>query len=223
MVQTRKLVKEFRMGPQVIRAVDGVNLSLQKGKVTAIMGPSGCGKSTLMHLMGALERPTEGSLVVDGVEVTSLSAREEVEYRRRKVGFVFQDYHLLPGLTALENVALPMELAGAPRARQAPRAMDLLESVGLGEERHGHRPTRLSGGEQQRVAIARALANDPSLILADEPTGNLDSKTGRQIVDLLFRLAKEEGKTVVLVTHEPGLGRRADRLVQMEDGRIVEG
>jgi putative ABC transport system ATP-binding protein len=215
-----RLSKRFKSGSSVIKAVDEVDLRLPRGRLAALRGPSGCGKSTLLNLLGALDRADEGRLEVDGVDVTALRGGKEVAYRRQKVGFVFQQFNLVPHLSALENVTLPMELAGAPGARARARGRELLSRVGLGPEKHGRRPAKLSGGEQQRVAIARALANDPPIILADEPTANLDSKTGRLIVELLQSL-RDEDRTVIIATHDNAIAARADLVIEMSDGRIT--
>ena len=215
-----KLSKRFKSGSSVIQAVDQVDLRLPRGQLAALKGPSGCGKSTLLNLLGALDRADDGRLEVDGVVVTALRGGREVAYRRDKVGFVFQQFNLIPHLSALENVTLPMELAGmaAPRARA--RGKELLARVGLGPDKHGRRPAKLSGGEQQRVAIARALANDPPIVLADEPTANLDSKTGRLIVELLQSLRRED-RTVIIATHDSAIAAGADVVLEMNDGRIT--
>jgi ABC-type lipoprotein export system ATPase subunit len=215
------LTKHFTMNGHLIKAVDGVSFALAPRQLIAVLGPSGCGKSTLLYLLGGLEKPTAGTLVVNGVDVGALAGRQEIGLRRRTVGFVFQAFHLIPNLTALENVMLPLELAGRPRPEREERARDLLSQVGIAEERQAHRPGKLSGGEQQRVAIARALANDPAIVLADEPTGNLDARTGQRIVELLQRLASG-GRTVVLVTHNARLAQQADSHLELEDGRIVD-
>ncbi|MBI4282534.1 MAG: ABC transporter ATP-binding protein [Chloroflexi bacterium] len=209
------------MGPHTVRAVDGVSMSIPRGKMVAITGPSGCGKTTLLYILGALEQPTSGKVLVDGVEVSTLSGSKAVEYRRTKVGFVFQNYYLVPNLSALENVMLPMDLRGVPRGQQEARAEELLTQVGIEEERLDHKPGKLSGGQQQRVVIARALANDPALILADEPTGNLDRRSGRQIVDLLLKLVETQGRTVVVVTHDPSVARKAHLRLRMADGKVL--
>jgi putative ABC transport system ATP-binding protein len=189
------------------------------GRVVAIAGPSGSGKSTMLGLMAGLDAPTTGTISLDGTEITSLGEDALARLRGERVGIVFQFFHLLPSLTAYENVLVPMEIAGV---RHAPaRARALLAEVGLSERGH-HYPAQLSGGEQQRVAIARAMANDPVILLADEPTGNLDSATGQQIIDLLISMRKARGRTLVLVTHDPGLADRADEVMMMRDGRIVE-
>ncbi len=214
------LSKHFTMGGEVIKAVDKVSFKIAPRQFIAITGPSGCGKTTLMYLLGSLEKPTAGKLTIAGIDVGSLRGRKENEFRRRKVGFVFQSFNLIPNLSALENVMLAMEVAGTHRANREGHARDLLLQVGLEERRHHHRPGKLSGGQQQRVAIARALANDPAVILADEPTGNLDSKTGRRIVELLQQLA-HQGHTVIVVSHDRSIARLADRRIELEDGRIL--
>lgn len=220
-VVVENLVKHFKTGPVTVRAVDDVSFRLPRGKMIALRGPSGCGKTTLLNLMGALDRPTAGHITVDGVNVGELVGRDEVTYRRHKVGFVFQIYNLVPQLSAAENVMLPMEFTGIPRREQRLRARALLKRVGIDYDRHDHRPSKLSGGEQQRVAIARAVVNEPAVVLADEPTGNLDSKTGRRIVDLLHGLS-QEGRTVVVATHDSSIAARADVILEMSDGRVVE-
>ncbi len=215
------LTKHFRSGPIVVKAVDGVSFRVPRGKIVALQGHSGCGKSTLLNLMGALDRPDAGRLSVDGVDVSRLSGAGEVAYRRRKVGFVFQQFNLVPDLSAIENVTLPMEFVGkGTNGASRARAADLLERVGIAQDRHGRRPTKLSGGEQQRVAIARALANDPPIILADEPTANLDSKTGRLIVGLL-RSLRDDNRTVVIATHDEAIAAKADLILEMSDGRLI--
>jgi ABC-type lipoprotein export system ATPase subunit len=214
------VTKHFTHNGHLVKAVDGVSFSLSPRQLIAITGASGGGKSTLMYLLGALEKPTSGKLVVGGVDLTFLSGGAEVAFRRNNIGFVFQAYELIPNLSALENVMLPMELAGRPPKEQAERARELLKLVGIDESRVSHRPGKLSGGQQQRVAIARSLANNPPLILADEPTGNLDSKTGKRIMELLQSLVTVQGKTVVLVTHERELAQEADSRLEIEDGKI---
>lgn len=217
------LVKHFRSaGSVVVPAVDGVTFTVPEGKLVAIRGASGCGKTTLLNLLGALDKPTAGSIVVDGVKVSEVRGKDEVGYRRKKVGFVFQSYHLIPNLSALENVMLPMGLLGMKRGKQQARARELLDRVGIDAGRQARRPARLSGGEQQRVAIARALANDPAIILGDEPTGNLDSKTGDRIIELLQNLA-HEGKTIILATHDAAIAARADFNMEMSDGKLFSG
>ncbi len=215
------LSKHFSSGPEEINAVDDVSFNLPKAKLIAIKGPSGCGKSTLLNLLGALDRPSIGTLFVDGIDVGELGGKQEVAYRREKVGFVFQSFNLIPWLTALENVLLPMELNPHSNAvDRESRAIELLRRVGIPKDRHRHRPAKLSGGQQQRVAIARAIANDPPVILADEPTANLDQKTGRIIVELLKSLSAE-GRTVIIATHDSEISNSAQIVLEMEDGKII--
>jgi ABC-type lipoprotein export system ATPase subunit len=220
MIIAEGLSKHFTQAGEVIKAVDRVNLKIAPRQLVTISGPSGCGKTTLMYLLGGLEKPTSGKLLIDGIDVAALTGRRENTFRREKVGFVYQSFNLLPDLSALENVLLPMEIAGTHPGERAARARQLLLQVSLEEKRHAHRPGKLSGGQQQRVAIARALANNPAVILADEPTGNLDSKTGRRIVELLVQLSRQ-GRTVVVVTHDRSIARLADKRMELEDGRII--
>ncbi len=216
------LVKQFSTSEYTtVAAVNGVSFSLPREKMIAIKGPSGCGKTTLLNLLGALDKPTAGNIVVDGIKVSELYGVNESEYRLRKVGFVFQYYYLIPSLTALENVMLPMDLRGMKRKGQEAGARRLLERVGLDASHQDRRPTRLSGGEQQRVAIARALANAPAIILADEPTGNLDSKTGKRIIELLYSLTQQEGRTVIVATHDADIAARADIVLEMKDAKLI--
>jgi putative ABC transport system ATP-binding protein len=219
-VTVDRLAKYFKSGGTTVPAVDDVSFELPRGKMIAIKGASGSGKSTLLNLIGALDRPTSGSIIVDGMDISRIHGGGEVKYRLSKVGFVFQSYYLIPNMTALENVMLPMELNGTRRKDREAKARDLLKRVGIGAPLQARRPTRLSGGEQQRVAIARALANDPSIILGDEPTGNLDSKTGKRIVEILYSLTKE-GKTVIVATHATEIATRADMVLEMEDGKVT--
>ena len=215
------LRKHFKSGPVDVPAVDGVSFRLPPGEMVALRGPSGCGKSTLLNLLGALDKPDSGSVIVDGVDVGKLGGAREVDYRRRKVGFVFQMFNLMPHLSAIENVMLPLELAGGMAASEMRfRAEALLRRVELPADRWVRRPTRLSGGEQQRVAIARALANDCPLILADEPTANLDSKTGTVIVNLLRSLASDN-RSVLIATHDDTIASKADEVIDMRDGKLV--
>jgi len=217
-LQVRDLVMRLRSGGREVAILDGVNLDVAARETVAVTGPSGSGKSTLLGLIAGLDRPTAGSIVLDGVEITTLDENRLARLRRDRVGFVFQSYHLIPTLTAIENVAMPLELAGRPHRLE--RARELLDTVAL-VGRADHYPSQLSGGEQQRVAIARALALRPPLVLADEPTGNLDSATGAQIIELLLALNREHGSTLVLVTHDEALAARGQRIVALRDGRVV--
>lgn len=219
LIEARDLVKLYRMGGETVHALDGVSFDIERGGYCAIVGPSGSGKSTLMNIIGGLDTPTEGRIVIDGADIGTLSDEGLAQFRNRTIGFVFQSFNLLPRLTALENVELPMIYSGAdPKARRE-EASALLERVGLGE-RMTHKPTQLSGGQQQRVAIARALAGNPALILADEPTGALDTQTGKEILALFGELNRE-GATVVLVTHDHDVAAATKRTIEMRDGRIV--
>jgi len=213
------LARRYQMGKTAVDALRGVDLAVQPGEFVSLVGPSGSGKSTLLHLIGGLVRPSGGEVWVNGLELGRSSDQQLVVYRRDTLGFVFQSFNLLAIKTAWENVAVPLMLAGAPLAQRRARALALLTQLGLGQ-RADHRPAELSGGEQQRVAIARALANRPRLILADEPTGNLDSRTGGEIMGLLRRLVREEGLTLLLVTHDMSVARYADRIVHLRDGAV---
>jgi putative ABC transport system ATP-binding protein len=218
-VEGRELTKVYRMESVEVRALDGVDVTVGRGDSLAIMGPSGSGKSTLLGLLGGLDRPTSGSLAFEGREVTRLSDDELARVRNQVVGFVFQNFQLLPRTSALGNVGLPLVYRGIGRAERRRRATEALEGVGLGH-RLQHRPSQLSGGEQQRVAIARALAAEPAMLLADEPTGNLDSRSGEEVLELLARLRAERGVAVVVVTHDAGVARRFDRTMLVRDGRL---
>jgi putative ABC transport system ATP-binding protein len=208
------------MGSEVVRALDGVDLVVERGSMVAIMGRSGSGKSTLLNILGGLDRPDEGQVVLDGVDITRLNGRALTRVRREKLGFVFQQFNLIPTLTALENVELPMRYARVPPGQRRQRALEALARVGLAHRAH-HRPSQLSGGEQQRVAIARALVMRPALVLADEPTGELDSQTAAQVIELMEALNRELGQTFLIVTHDPGLARHCGRIIRMQDGRII--
>jgi putative ABC transport system ATP-binding protein len=215
------VVKEYRRGTQTVRALDDVSLTVASGEFLSVLGPSGSGKSTLLHLMGALDTPTRGVVSIGGVDVATLSDDGLTDLRRHRLGFVFQFFNLLPTLSAWENVAVPLLLDGQRLGSLRSRAVPLLESLGLGH-RVDHRPAELSGGELQRVAIARALVGDPLVVLADEPTGNLDSETGAGVLDVLRRSCAERGAAVVMVTHDRGAAELGDRSVQLVDGRFVD-
>src|SRR5687767_13329983 len=218
MVSVRALTMRLASGGRPLTILEDVSLDVEHGDAVAIIGPSGSGKSTLLGLIAGLDTPTGGTITIGGVDITRLGEAALARFRRQTIGYVFQSYHLIPALTAAENVAVPLELAGERRV--AARARALLEQVGLGDRGH-HYPVQLSGGEQQRIALARAVALDPPLLLADEPTGNLDSATGAAIIDLLFALNRERGSTLLLVTHDPALAERAERVVSLRDGRVV--
>jgi putative ABC transport system ATP-binding protein len=218
MVSVRDLTMSLASGGRPLTILARVTLDVERGSAVAVIGPSGSGKSTLLGLIAGLDAPTSGTILVGGVDVTRLGESALARFRRETIGYVFQSYHLIPTLTAAENVAVPLELAGERGA--ATRARALLEQVGLGDRAH-HYPAQLSGGEQQRVALARAVALDPPLLLADEPTGNLDSATGGAIIELLFALNRERGSTLLLVTHDDALADRVDRVVSLRDGRVV--
>ncbi len=220
LIRTRDLRKEFQLGAQTIAAVDGIDLDIAPGEIVSIVGPSGSGKSTLLGLIGGLDTPTSGSIRIGGVEISGMSEGELTDIRNEKLGFVFQFFNLIPGLSATENVALPVQFANERRFDPQERAVELLTQFGLAD-RLDHRPNQLSGGEQQRVAIARALANNPPILMADEPTGNLNTEAGRLVVDTLMTVREDFGTTVILVTHDNGLADEADRKVTLVDGRLV--
>lgn len=220
-VQTENLTRIYGSGETAVTALDHVNLSVNEGEFLAVMGPSGCGKSTLLHLIGGLDRPTEGRVLLAGQDLTQMDDDSLTLLRRRKIGFVFQFFNLIPVLTALENVALPLLLDGVPAKEARQRAVEWLERMGLGERLH-HRPDQLSAGQQQRVAIARAMVTEPALILADEPTGNLDTRAGDDIANLLRQTVSQWGGTVLMVTHDPRIAAYADRIIFLKDGRIVD-
>jgi ABC-type lipoprotein export system ATPase subunit len=220
-VAVEGLHKRFRIGNQWVNALDNLSVRIPEGQFIGIMGPSGSGKSTLLYLLGGLDRQTAGQIVVAGRRLDNLSSEELANFRRDTIGFVFQAFHLVPTLTALENVALPGIFAGLPPDLREKRAARLLAALGMGD-RMDHRPSQLSGGQQQRVAIARALFNNPPIIMADEPTGALDSKTGQTVMEMLRYLCTRRGKTVIIVTHDPGVASYADRLLHLRDGRVVD-
>ncbi|HZL07858.1 MAG TPA: ABC transporter ATP-binding protein [Candidatus Dormibacteraeota bacterium] len=222
MLKVKGLKKIFQAGDLKVAAVNGVSFTVPEGQFASIVGRSGSGKSTLLSLLGALDKPTEGSIEIDGKDISQMRDHELIQYRCQKIGFVFQGYNLVPNLTALENVLLPMEFAKVPKQQRVERAKQLLDQVGLSDDKQQRKPGRLSGGEQQRVAIARALANRPKLILADEPTGNLDSQTGKMIFDLLHGLAKSENTTIVTVTHDLEIAGKTDRTFRLQDGKFKD-
>jgi putative ABC transport system ATP-binding protein len=221
MLRVAHVTKEYRSGDSKVVALDDVSLEIEQGQFASIVGKSGSGKSTLLALLGALDKPTAGEIAFDGENLTNVPSRGLTRYRRSKIGFVFQSYNLIPNLTALENVMLPAELTGASRRDRKARAAELLEQVGLAGDKQQRRPGRLSGGEEQRVAIARALVNRPKVILADEPTGNLDSQTGKMIFDLLHSLTRTMNTTIVTVTHDMSIAGKTDVTYRLKDGRIV--
>jgi putative ABC transport system ATP-binding protein len=220
-IYTQDLRRDFQMGHQTVHALDGVSLTVEAGEFLGVMGPSGSGKSTLLHLLGGLDRPTAGRIQVQGQDLTALDENGLAAYRRREAGFVFQAFSLVPTMTALQNVEFPMLFTRVPPAQRRERARHLLEAVGLAD-RVGHKPTELSGGEQQRVVIARALVNDPTIILADEPTGNLDSRTGAEVMALLAQLNQEQARTVIIVSHDPSIVNYTSRCIHLLDGRIAD-
>jgi putative ABC transport system ATP-binding protein len=219
-VQVENVEKVYKLGEIPVQALRDVSLELQKGEFVAIMGPSGSGKTTLLNLIGVLDKPTKGKIYIDGRDITKLKEKELTKLRRSTVGYIFQFYNLIPVLSAFENVELPMLIAGMPKEEREERAHNLLEKVGLAG-RENHRPDELSGGEQQRVAIVRALANKPSVVLADEPTGDLDSKTGKEVMQALRDLSSNEGATVIVVTHDSMVADMASKIFEMRDGRII--
>ncbi len=218
MIEIENLIKVYRRGKIEVIAIRDVSLKIEKGEMALLVGPSGSGKTTFLHLVGGIDRPTAGKIVVNGKNIVNFNDEELTNYRRKEVGMVFQFFNLLPMLTALENVMLPMEFVGVPRNERKSRAMELLKKVGM-EDRKNHYPDEMSGGEQQRVAIAVALANDPPIILADEPTGELDTETGMKIIEL-FKKLNDEGKTIIIATHDLRLEKYASRILEIRDGKI---
>ncbi len=221
-IRASNITRNLKLGSHLVHALRGVNLEILPKEMVGIIGPSGSGKSTLLGIIGGLDSPTEGRIEIDGVDITRMGENQLTDIRNRKIGFIFQFFNLIPTLTALENVALPIEFAQVPRHKPNRRAMELLEMLGLGGRFH-HRPNELSGGQQQRVAIARALANDPPILLADEPTGNLDTHSGDTVMEALNTIRDENGTTVVLVTHDRSLASQMDRVLTLVDGVIVDG
>ena len=221
MLVVKNLSKTFSSASGDVKALDGINLTIDTGKFASIIGKSGSGKSTLLAMLGALDIPTSGSVKVDDVDIAKLSPSKQTSYRANKIGFVFQQYNLIPNLTALENVMLALEFGRFPYSKRKERAKELLDEVGISADEQLRKPSRLSGGQQQRVSIARALANNPSIILADEPTGNLDSDTGKKIFDLLHKLSRSENTTIIAVTHDMDIAGKTDQTFKLKDGKIV--
>jgi len=220
-IKLENIWKTYLLGEVKLTVLKNVSLAIKRGSFTAIMGPSGSGKSTLLHLIGALDTPSKGNIYIDGQDVSKFSEDELAQIRGKKIGFVFQQFNLLPNLTALENVMLPMTFQGVPEKQRMERAKELLISLGL-EARINHKPNELSGGERQRIAIARSLANNPEVIVADEPTGNLDSATGKKIMEVFIDLHKKEKKTVIVVTHDPNIAGYTEETINIKDGEIVK-
>lgn len=220
-IELRNVWKIYTMGDVKVNALRGMNLTVRRGEFVSIMGPSGSGKSTAMNMIGALDIPTKGTILLEGQDIAKLTESDLAQIRGRKIGFIFQQFNLINTLTAIENIMLPMIFQNIPRSERVERARNLLQMVDLGDRIY-HKPTELSGGQQQRVAIARALSNDPEVILADEPTGNLDSKTGETVIGFLKKLNRQEGKTIVMVTHDPSVAKKADRTEYLLDGEIVK-
>ncbi len=220
-IEVNQLTKVYGSGDTAVRALDGVSLSIDEGKLVAVMGPSGCGKSTLLHLIGGLDQPTSGSVLIEGRDISRMKDDELTTLRRQKMGFIFQFFNLIPVLSAIENAALPLVLDGVPQTKAAGAAAQWLERNKLAD-RASHRPDELSGGQQQRVAIARAMISDPIIILADEPTGNLDTRSSDEIASSLRRLVTDYGRTVLMVTHDPRIAAYADRIIFLKDGKVVD-
>ena len=221
MIHVFDLTKTYHMGDVEVHAVDGITMKIVKGEFVSVMGPSGSGKTTLLNMIGALDNPTTGAVFINGINVANMNDKQQTELRLKNIGFIFQFYNLVPVLTAYENVELPLVFAEEPEDLRRERVTKFLTLVGL-EDRMNHLPAELSGGEQQRVAVARSLANEPSMIIADEPTGELDTKKGMEIINLLHNLNKELDQTILMVTHDPAVGNLADRLLKMRDGKIID-
>src|ERR1700730_1667776 len=219
-IELHDLKKIYGKGDRAVHAVDGVNLSIDNGEFISIVGRSGSGKTTTLDCLGLLLRPTSGKIVIDGVDTSTLSNGKQAEFRSKKIGFIFQGFNLLPSLNALDNVMLPLRYSGGNKKAARKRAQDLFEEIGMADRMH-HRPTQLSGGEQQRVAIARALINEPTLVLGDEPTGEVDTETSQKLIALMRRLNRETGVTFILVTHDVDLASRTDRMIRLKDGRVI--
>lgn len=221
LIETKDIIKDYDMGKVKVRALNGINISIEKGEFVAIMGPSGSGKSTLMHIIGCLDSPTEGNYILDSLKVSQLHKSELAAIRNKEVGFVFQTFNLLPHLNVLKNVELPLMYAGMSSKARIKQAKEVLDSVGL-SDRLKHKPSELSGGQRQRVAIARAIVNNPAILLADEPTGNLDTQAGSDILSI-FKELHSKGHTIIIVTHDMAVANRANRIIKIIDGKIVDG
>jgi len=221
LIKTIEIAKTYRLDETYVQALDNINLSIETGEFVAITGPSGSGKSTLLHILGCIDKPTKGKILIKDLEVSKMNGHALTKLRLHEIGYVFQHFYLLPALTAYENIELPMKEASIPKEIRKKRIMELLEAVGL-NERAKHTPGQLSGGEQQRVAIARALANNPSIILADEPTGELDSTNGKKILDILTWINREYNKTIIVITHDDSIALRAMRIIKLQDGKIID-
>jgi putative ABC transport system ATP-binding protein len=220
-IEVKDLTKTFHAPGGDVHALNGITFNVKTGAFVSIIGKSGSGKSTLLSQLGALDQPSKGEIVVDGQDITKLSGHKQTVYRSRKIGFVFQQYNLIPNLTAAQNVMLALEFGGVPAGQRKAKVLELLQLVGIDEDQSRRRPARLSGGQQQRVSIARALANQPAFILADEPTGNLDTETGTQIFDLLHKLSREQNTTIIVVTHDLDIAGKTDHTYQLQDGKLV--
>ena len=222
MIKVTNLKKRYPSGDGEVNAVDGVSFKIKQGDLVCVVGQSGSGKTTLMNLLGGLDQPSEGQIEIEGQDITRLNDHQLIQYRANSIGFIFQSYNLIPNLSALENVMIAMEATKTPKATRKQRAIELLEEVGIDEIQMKRRPSKLSGGQQQRVAVARALANKPKLVLADEPTGNLDSKTGDRVFDLLKDLSHKEKTTIIVVTHDNSISQKADQIINISDGKIIK-
>ena len=222
LIRTENLHRHYQMGQETVRALNGVNLEIERGAFAGIIGPSGSGKSTLLYLFGGLDHPTRGRIWVEDTDISQLDEDQLAKFRQHKIGFIFQSFNLIPTMTAIQNVEFPLIFARVDAAERQRRAQRLLELVGLGDRLH-HKPTELSGGQQQRVAIARALVNDPPIVLADEPTGNLDTRSGGEVIDILHNLNQSEGRTIIMVTHDPSLLAVTTTQIRIRDGQILDG
>lgn len=220
-IEAKGIVKKYKVGQEIITALDGIDLTIEKGEFLAILGTSGCGKSTLLNMLSGLERPTKGDIVINGVRINKVSEKNMSKFRAKEMGFIFQAYNLIPALTALENVMLPLTIQGFHKKQRIKKAKEILIQLGL-EKRLHNRPTQMSGGQQQRVSIARSLVSNPKIIFADEPTGNLDSKTTVEILEFMQKIVREENKTLIMVSHDLEVAQYADRIVHMRDGKIRE-